>query len=135
MKKQDYSHFLTTAGGRIHCQRCQATSRSGRQCLKPAVSGKRVCRTHGGASTGPRTEAGIEKIRQAHWKHGERSAAGKKQAQLTAIKLRKLADALIVLGVTQGSKIPGRWPEGYQPLQTTDDVKQFASELIQDLSD
>lgn len=135
MKEQGYSHFLITAGGRILCRRCQATSRSGRQCFKAAVAGKKVCRSHGGASTGARTQAGIEKIRQAHWKHGERSAAGKKQAQLTAIKLRKLADALIVLGVSQGSKIPGRWPEGYQPLQTTDDVRQFASELIQDLSD
>ena len=76
---------------------------------------------------------GIQKIREAHLKHGERSAAGMEKARLSAIKLRKLCDALFVLGLTQGNKIPGRWPDGYRPLETMDDVRQFASELIQDL--
>jgi hypothetical protein len=133
MDKTDYSHFLTTAGGRINCRRCQATSRSGQQCLKPAVLGRRVCRSHGGGSTGARTAEGIQKIRQAHLKHGGRSAAGVEKARLSAIKLRKLGDALFVLGLIQGNKIPGRWPDGYRPLETMDDVKQFASELILDL--
>lgn len=135
MKEQDYSHFLITAGGRILCRRCQATSRSGRQCFKAAVAGKKVCRSHGGASTGPRTQAGIEKIRQAHWIHGERSAESMERDRFTAIRLRKLSDALFVLGVAQGHKIPGRWPDGYQPLETMDDVRQFALELILDLSE
>jgi hypothetical protein len=33
------------------------------------------CRMHGGASTGPRTPEGIERIRQAVTKHGRYSAA------------------------------------------------------------
>ena len=33
------------------------------------------CRMHGGASTGPRTEDGLERCRKAVWKHGRRSGA------------------------------------------------------------
>jgi hypothetical protein len=37
------------------------------------------CRMHGGKSTGPRTAEGKERIRQAHWKHGQPSAEGIRQ--------------------------------------------------------
>jgi hypothetical protein len=53
--------------------------------------------------------------------------------RFTAIRLRKLADALKVLGVMQGSKMSGRWPDGYQPLETMDDVRQFAAEIIEEI--
>lgn len=33
---------------------CRAKNRAGEQCRKPAMKGKRVCRAHGGASTGPK---------------------------------------------------------------------------------
>ena len=32
------------------------------------------CRIHGGLSTGPKTQEGIENIRKTQWKHGQRSA-------------------------------------------------------------
>jgi hypothetical protein len=32
------------------------------------------CRMHGGASTGPRTAAGLARSRRARWKHGLYSA-------------------------------------------------------------
>jgi hypothetical protein len=50
-------------------RRCGA--RTGRQtaCKAPAMRNGR-CRMHGGASTGPRTPAGLERCRQARWKHG-----------------------------------------------------------------
>jgi hypothetical protein len=35
------------------------------------------CRLHGGCSTGPKTQAGRERSRQARWRHGEYSAAAK----------------------------------------------------------
>jgi len=34
------------------------------------MQGKRRCRLHGGASTGPRTAEGIERIKRARTKHG-----------------------------------------------------------------
>ena len=37
------------------------------------------CRIHGGTSTGPKTADGIECIRKAHWKHGQRSAEAIRQ--------------------------------------------------------
>ncbi len=131
MKKLGLVPFLETAGGRIRCKRCQAKARSGLQCAKPAIRGKRVCRTHGGASSGPKTAEGRQKIRDVNWIHGERSARAIKQSRLNSIKLRKLADALRVLGASAGAKIPGRWPDGYQPLETTADVQQFViDELV-----
>ena len=51
--------------------RCQAHSkRSGAQCCKAAMVCKNVCRTHGGASTGPRTPAGRQRCADAKTVHG-----------------------------------------------------------------
>ena len=58
--------------------RCGARNRRGLACrgaaMRNAKTGKRTrCFHHGGASTGPRTGAGIERIRAANTKHGGRS--------------------------------------------------------------
>jgi hypothetical protein len=60
-------------------QQCQAHSRSGKQCGNLSVKGKRVCKLHGGWSTGPKTEEGIERIRQGRTKHGRYSAKAMKE--------------------------------------------------------
>lgn len=60
-------------------QKCQAHSRSGRSCGNFAVKGKRVCKLHGGWSTGPRTKEGRESIRQARTKHGRYSSKAKQE--------------------------------------------------------
>lgn len=58
-------------GGRGTAPRCQAKAKhSGEQCRKPAMRGKAVCRTHGGASTGPKTQQGRERCAQAKTVHG-----------------------------------------------------------------
>ncbi|WP_458424713.1 HGGxSTG domain-containing protein [Methylorubrum extorquens] len=65
------------AAGSRHARsapRCCARTRSGFECAGPAMPNGR-CRMHGGASTGPKTEAGKAKARRASWKHGRRSAA------------------------------------------------------------
>lgn len=49
--------------------RCGAKTRKGTPCKSPAMKNGR-CRMHGGKSTGPKTPEGIERIRQAHLKHG-----------------------------------------------------------------
>lgn len=56
-------------GDFMKAPRCGAKTRKGMPCLAPAMKNGR-CRLHGGKSTGPRTPEGIERIRQAHLKHG-----------------------------------------------------------------
>jgi hypothetical protein len=52
--------------------RCGAKNRRGTPCQCPAMRNGR-CRLHGGLSTGPKTAAGIERIRRAVTKHGRYS--------------------------------------------------------------
>ena len=52
--------------------RCGAKNRRGTPCQCPAMQNRR-CRLHGGLSTGPKTLAGIERIRRAVTKHGRYS--------------------------------------------------------------
>ena len=49
---------------------CAAATRSGSPCRKPPLRGKRRCRLHGGASTGPKTAEGKARIAKAQLKHG-----------------------------------------------------------------
>ena len=59
MGSSEKEAYILTLGGRIRCPRCQAKSkRTKQQCRSPAIRGKRVCRIHGGKSTGPRTQQG-----------------------------------------------------------------------------
>ena len=72
----DREPFITLAAGRIRCSRCQALSkRTKRQCGAPAIRGKRVCRFHGGKSTGPLTTAGRERCASAKRVHGGETRA------------------------------------------------------------
>lgn len=65
----------------IHIQegitpKCQAKSkRTSEQCGNYAIRGKRVCKFHGGLSTGPKTEEGRQRQHTSSWKHGMRSKA------------------------------------------------------------
>ena len=52
--------------------RCGAQTRRHTKCQVPALSNGR-CRMHGGLSTAPRTQEGLERSRRARWKHGARS--------------------------------------------------------------
>lgn len=50
---------------------CGAKTKAGSPCQRPAVAGKRRCRLHGGKSTGPKTEAGREAIRESNRRRAE----------------------------------------------------------------
>jgi hypothetical protein len=56
--------------------RCGARTRARHPCRSPAMKNGR-CRMHGGKSTGPRTQQGLERMRRARTKHGHYSAEGK----------------------------------------------------------
>jgi hypothetical protein len=94
----DREPFMTLASGRIRCSRCQALSkRTKRQCGAPAIKGKRVCRFHGGKSTGPMTEEGRKRCGIAKTVHGGETRA------IRAARPAKMAE-LKVLG-----KIIEKW--------------------------
>lgn len=106
--------WLITAGGRIRCQRCQATSKRSRlQCGSPAVSGKHVCFIHGGRSTGPRTEAGKARIAAALTVHGHSTRQARRELSEELIQLAILEQTGRLVGLITGPRSRGRRP-GYR---------------------
>ena len=63
-------------GDLSQARRCGATNRRGTPCQCPAMANGR-CRLHGGLGTGPKSLAGIERIRRAVTKHGRYSQGAK----------------------------------------------------------
>lgn len=103
---------MSTAGGRIICKQCQATSKRSRlQCKAPAIKGKNVCRNHGGFSTGPRTPEGRERCASARFIHGEETTAIRKQRSQASARLAMLELIGHALGMMTGAqKTRGRKP-------------------------
>ena len=50
--------------------RCGAKTKAGGACQRPAVKKTGRCTRHGGKSTGPKTQAGRDKIAGVHTTHG-----------------------------------------------------------------
>lgn len=107
--KDNYEKYLITAGGRIKCHRCQArSSRSKQQCFKPALKNKRVCSTHGGLSTGPKTQEGIKRIQSAHWKHGNETKKARAERRAKSLMFQRLEEIGWHIGMFSGTKTSGR---------------------------
>ena len=124
--------ILVTGGGRIFCSRCQAKNRAGSQCAKPAVRGKRVCRNHGGRSTGAKTSEGMARIKEAATKHGRFTQEGRERATAQAARIRELEDALIVLdAIPEGQRTRGPKPAGYEPVRTIADVRRLVRRITE----
>jgi hypothetical protein len=102
---------LKTLGGRVICQRCQAKSkRTKLQCAAPALKGKRVCKTHGGRSTGPKTEAGRQRCAEAKTIHGRETREARTERSLAAARLAVLEAVGHKLGFMNGARTRGRKP-------------------------
>ncbi|MHA7852521.1 HGGxSTG domain-containing protein [Roseovarius sp.] len=90
---------VTVFGGAT-AARCQARSkRSGQQCAKAAMRGKSVCRTHGGASTGPRTPQGRERCAAAKIVHGHERRQMRRRRSQKLRELRQLEAVMVGLGM------------------------------------
>ena len=104
--------FLKTLGGRITCQRCLARSkRTKLQCRAPAIKGKLVCKTHGGRSTGPKTEAGRQRCAEAKTIHGRETREARTERSLASARLALLESAGFEFGIMSGSRTRGRKPD------------------------
>jgi hypothetical protein len=69
--KKRFDPYISLFKGRICAFQCQALSkRSKIQCRNAALKDKRVCRFHGGKSTGPITIDGKQRCAQAKTVHG-----------------------------------------------------------------
>ena len=80
-----------TSGSAVRARRCQAASkRTKQQCGAPAMRGKAVCRFHGGMSTGPKTEAGRQRIAAAKTIHGRETRALRARTQAKLAEMKEL---------------------------------------------
>ena len=131
--EQNMSKSITmlTLGGRVQCKQCQATAKHSRvQCKKAALRGKNVCRTHGGASTGPKTAQGRQRCAEAKTIHGKDTRAKRAQNAVSATKLLLLRDLGVKLGMfgTQPTGWAGRKPRCY-PFTETMSIAELIEQL------
>jgi len=111
------------AGGHIACNQCQAMSKRSRQrCKAPAMRGKAVCRTHGGRSTGPKTEVGRQRCAEAKTIHGRETREARIERSLGSARLAVLEEVGFVLGLMSGTRTRGRKPNS---LKISSIPKQF----------
>ena len=120
---------LLLAGGRIRCRRCSARSkRTKLRCGAPAMKGKKVCATHGGKSTGPKTEQGKANSAKANLKHGKYTKQAQIEHSEASAQLSQLEDAMYLLGMSDAPRSRGRKAKGYRPITSLDDVRTMLTE-------
>ena len=86
--------------------RCGARTKAGGVCQCPAVKRTGKCTRHGGKSTGPRTQAGRDKIAALHTTHGrltkEKRDAARKRAEVgrkVRAEIKEIESSLIEQGL------------------------------------
>jgi hypothetical protein len=120
--------FLTIAGGKISCRRCTAISkRSGQQCGAPALrtSETQKCRIHGGKSTGPKTEAGIQRIRESNITSGNETKVAREERSKKNLWFAQAEDVMQILEMTNSPRNRGRKPNSYRKIKTLKEVKDW----------
>lgn len=90
---------------------CQAfITRKQSYCGKPPVPGKKVCTGHGGLSTGPRTEDGLERLAASKRVHGRETRAIRRWRSQISYQLRQKEEELYAIGLIHGPRLRGRKP-------------------------
>lgn len=120
---------LLTAGGRIKCLRCTASSkRTGLQCGRPAskFSKTQKCHMHGGrGNSAPKTEPGRQRVIAALTKSGRYTKDAKYDQSRASARLARLEDAMHVLGMTKASRTRGRKADSYVPVTSIEDIENM----------
>ncbi len=100
---------LLTAGGRIRCKQCEATSkRTKQQCKAPAIKNHTKCKFHGGKSTGPKTGQGRQHCAEVKTIHGKETRKVRSLRTLAMKLLRDIEDIGRFHGFIKGAKTRGR---------------------------
>ena len=85
------------------------------------MKGKNVCKTHGGRSTGPKTEAGRQRCSEAKKSHGNETREVRTERSLAMARLAVLEEVGFALGLMSGGRSRGRRPnrmaEAYPDLR------------------
>ena len=124
---------LLLAGGRIRCRRCSARSkRTKLRCGAPAMKGKKVCATHGGKSTGPKTEQGKANSAKANLKNGKYTKQAQTEHSEASAQLSQLEDAMYLLGLSNAPRCTGRKAKGYRPITSLEGVRELLSKSKHD---
>jgi hypothetical protein len=104
------------------------SKRTKQQCRAPAIKGKRVCKTHGGKSTGPKTQAGRQRCADARTIHGNETRQARTERSLVSARLAVLEAVGHQLGFMSGARTrgpkPTRMSEAYPELQAAVFAKQ-----------
>jgi hypothetical protein len=87
-------------GDFLRAPHCGAKTRRGTLCKTRAMANGR-CRLHGGLSTGPRTAAGIERIRLALTKHGRYSQKAREERRRLQSLIRDARALLKAIGTAE----------------------------------
>ena len=106
--------FFLIAGGRIMCLQCTAKSkRTGDQCRAVAIKDSKgvKCRVHGGRATGPKTQAGRDRIAAAKTIHGNETRAMRHTRSLTVARLAALESLAHALNMVSGPRTRGPKPK------------------------
>jgi len=94
------------------CNRCAAVFKAtGQRCTAIAVSGRRTCLGHGGASTGPRTIEGKRKCAAVRTVHGWETTAMRQERSLGSARVAVLESIGFAIGLLKGTKTRGRRPD------------------------
>ncbi len=107
-------HNGNVQGNPMNAPRCGARTRRGVPCRAPAMANGR-CRMHGGKSTGPRTEAGLARSREARYKHGRYSAEAKalwREAKMLMAEGEALIESWATTPSVWSDPVAGGWPGG-----------------------
>ena len=123
------------AGGHITCNQRQAMSKRSRQrCKAPSMKGEAVCRTHGGLSTGCKTEAGRQRCAEAKTIHGRETREARTERSLDSARLAVLEAVGFSIGLMSGGRTRGRrsdrMAEVYPELQALLELRPYNSGVV-----
>ena len=94
------------------------------------MRGKNVCDTHGGLSTGPRTQEGIKRIQSAHWKHGNETKEARAERRRMSLMFQRLEAIGWHIGMFTGTKTRGRKVGANLDLNEPDQLQQALIESL-----
>jgi hypothetical protein len=96
----------------MQCVSCAAVFKAtGQRCTAIALTGRRTCLRHGGASTGPRTIEGKRKCAAVRTVHGADTIAMRQERSLGSARLAVLEAVGFGLGLMIGGRTRGRRPD------------------------